>query len=92
MIYEITNLYALNKNEESKEKEIIQFEKVNPCDVRICGKTLSELETIINGLETERITEIKMTMENLSYLYNKLISDTVQSQRELINKVFCVHL
>ena len=44
-------------------------------EITICGYSLDEIITILNGLEIERITDIKMTMENLSYLFEKVCDE-----------------
>ena len=51
----------------------ITFELVNEDNIKILGKSLNEVITILQGLEFERITQIKMTMENLKLLYEKTI-------------------
>lgn len=44
-------------------------------EITICGYSLDEIITILNGLEIERITDIKMTMESLSYLFKKVCDE-----------------
>ena len=44
-------------------------------EITIYGYSLDEIITILNGLEIERITDIKMTMENLSYLFKKVCDE-----------------
>lgn len=44
-------------------------------EITIHGYSLNEIITILDGLEIERITDIKMTMENLSYLLKKVCDE-----------------
>lgn len=50
--------------------------------VTINGKSLDEVITILNGLEVERQLEIKMCMENLSYLFKKVCEQEQLRLRE----------
>ena len=61
------NYYRMKTNENDE----IVFEKVKIEDITICGKTINEIITILNGLDIERITGIKMAMENLDILINE---------------------
>ena len=57
----------------------------------ICGHSIEEVITILNGLEIERITDIKMTMGNLSILAEKLQEDfnkNLKKSFELATKQF----
>ena len=55
-------------------QEIIQdLKKVK--EPTICGHTVEEIITILNGLELERKLDIKMTMDNLRILSEKLQED-----------------
>jgi hypothetical protein len=55
-------------------QEIIQdLKKVK--EPTICGYSAEEVITILNGLELERILDIKMTMKNLQILSEKLQED-----------------
>ena len=60
----------------------IYFERVKEEDIRICGKTLKEIIMILNGLEAERITGIKLCMENI----NKYMDIILKEQQEQIKK------
>lgn len=55
--------------------------------IKICGKSLKEVIDILNGLEIERMTDIKMTMENLSYLFKKVIDEQNKIQQMAIKKM-----
>lgn len=62
------NLYERKETEDGYDYYV-------PYDIyktTICGKSLEEIITILKGLDLERITEIKMCMENLIE-YRKLI-------------------
>lgn len=56
-------------------------------NITICGKTIEEVITILNGLDIERILDIKMTMENLSYLFKKVIDEQNKRQQLAIKKM-----
>ena len=64
----------LDLSEKTKEKLLQTLKKeVNGMydNVTICGKKIREIVQISNGLDIEKMLDIKMTMENLSYLYKK---------------------
>lgn len=55
-------------------QEIIQdLEELKPTTIN--GYSIEEVITILNGLNLERILDIKMTMENLQILSKKLQED-----------------
>ena len=55
--------------------------------IKICGKSLDEVITILNGLNIERMLDIKMTMENLSYLSKKVIDKQNKMQQMAIKEM-----
>lgn len=64
------NLYERKETEDGYDYYV-------PYDIEkttICGKNIREIITILKGLEIERITEIKMCMENLIE-YRRLIDN-----------------
>ena len=65
------------------EKDIDKFFN----NMTIKGKTIEEIITILDGLEIEKILEIQMTMENLSYLFKKVIDDQNKMQQMTIKKI-----
>ena len=56
-------------------------------NIKICGKTLEEVIDILSGLEIERTLDIKMTMENLSYLFKKVIDEQNKMQQMAIKEM-----
>ena len=63
--------YNLYERKETKDG----YDYYVPYDIEkttICGKSIKEIRTILSALDLERITEIKMCMENLIE-YRKLI-------------------
>ena len=56
-------------------------------NIKICGKSLDEVITILNGLNIERMLDIKMTMENLSYLFKKIIDEQNKMQQMAIKEM-----
>lgn len=57
-------------------------------NMTIKGKTIEEIITILDGLETEKMLEIQMTMENLSYLFKKVIDEQNKMQQMTIKNMF----
>lgn len=78
------NFYRMKTNEDDE----IVFEKVKEEDITICGKTINEIVTILNGLDIERITGIKMAMENLGDLINKYMEAQMEAQEKIMRKTF----
>ena len=66
------------------EKDIDNFFN----NMTIKGKTIEEIITILDGLEIEKILEIQMTMENLSYLFKKVIDEQNKMQQMTIKNMF----
>lgn len=56
-------------------------------NVTICEKSLDEIITILNGLDIERMLDIKMTMENLSYLFKKVVAEQNKAQQMAIKNM-----
>ena len=56
-------------------------------NITICGKTIDEIINILNGLDIERMLDIKMTMENLSYLFKKVIDEQNKMQQMAIKEM-----
>ena len=65
------------------EKDIDNFFN----NMTIKGKTIEEIITILDGLEIEKMLEIQMTMENLSYLFKKAIDEQNKMQQMTIKKI-----
>ena len=65
------------------EKDIDNFFN----NMTIKGKTIEEIITILDGLEIEKILEIQMAMENLSYLFKKVIDEQNKMQQMTIKKI-----
>ena len=65
------------------EKDIDNFFN----NMTIKGKTIEEIINILDGLEIEKMLEIQMTMENLSYLFKKVIDDQNKMQQMTIKKI-----
>lgn len=66
------------------EKDIDNFFN----NMTIKGKTIEEIITILDGLEIEKMLEIQMTMENLSYLFKKVIDEQNKMQQMAIKNMF----
>ena len=65
------------------EKDIDNFFN----NMTIKGKTIEEIINILDGLEIEKMLEIQMTMENLSYLFKKVIDEQNKMQQMTIKKI-----
>lgn len=68
------------------------FEEWRKKILEYVGKTIDEIMTILNGLEIERITNIKMTMKNLSYLFEEVMKEQNKKLQENLNKMINNHL
>lgn len=56
-------------------------------NITICGKSIEEITTILNGLDIEKMLDIKMTMENLSYLFKKVVDEQNKMQQMAIKEM-----
>lgn len=54
----------------------------------ICGYTIKEAVTILNGLNIERATGIAVTMKNLDKLYKKLQEDLLAAHKMAMERTF----
>lgn len=84
----LLDYYRMKKDTDT---DTIYFQRVKEEDIKICGKSLNEVITILNGLELEKITNIEMTMENLSYLYKELLKEQYKVQQESIKRMFDIN-
>ena len=79
------NLYERKQTEDG-------YDYYTPYDIdkiTICGKSIDEIITILNALDLERITQIKVTMENLAQfkklLEKELMESAARSFRNSVN-------
>lgn len=56
-------------------------------EVTICGKNIEEVIQILNGLSIEEMLDIKMTMENLSYLYKRTLDEQYKKEQMIIKSM-----
>ena len=84
LIKEIQDLKEKERLYSTLEKDIDNFFN----NMTIKGKTIEEIITILDGLEIEKILEIQMTMENLSYLFKKVIDEQNKIQQMTIKNMF----
>lgn len=75
----LLDYYRMKKDTDT---DTIYFERVKEEDIKICGKSLTEVITILNGLEAERITGIELCMENI----NKYMELILKEQQEILVK------
>ena len=81
----------IDVSEKTKERLYSTLEKdINNFfnNMTIKGKTIEEIITILDGLEIEKTLEIQMTMENLSYLFKKVIDEQNKMQQMTIKNMF----
>lgn len=87
----MNNLLDYYRMKTDTDTDTIYFQKVKEEDIKICGKSIREIITILNGLEIEKMTNIEMTMENLSYLYKELLKEQYKCQQESIKRMFNIN-
>lgn len=82
--------YRLNTTDENGNS-CYKFTQVKEEDIKICGKSLKEVITILNGLEAERITGIKMCIETVNEYMDIILKEQqeqlMKSLREKFEKV-----
>jgi len=83
--------YRLNTSDK-EDDDCIKFTRVKEEDITICGKSIKEIVTILNGLELERQLDIKMTMENLSYLFKKVMEEQDKKLQENFDRMLKNHI
>ncbi len=78
-------LFNYYRQKEDENGNII-FEKIKEEDFTICGKTIEEIITILQGLDFERETQIKMVMGNLQKYVNFIREDENRAIQEAMTK------
>lgn len=76
----MTTLFDYYRKKIDEDGNIV-FEKVKEEDIKICGKRIEEVITILNGLDIEKRYQIEMTMENL-IKYKEIIDAEINKQLE----------
>lgn len=74
------------RKKEDENGNII-FELVKDRDITILGKPLIEVIEILNALDIEKITNIKMTMENLKLYQELLEKNYYDSIKNIMSKI-----
>lgn len=80
----------LDLSDETKKRlNVILHEEIEKefNNIKICDKTLDEVIAILNGLDMERRLDIKMTMENLTYLFKKALDEQNKWQQMEMKKM-----
>lgn len=85
MMNSLLEYYRMKKDTDT---DTIYFEKVKEEDIKICGKTLKEVITILNGLEAERITGMELCMENINKYMEFILKEQQESLTKALNKRF----
>jgi hypothetical protein len=85
-------IFNYYKKIEDPENNTIEFKRVNPEDIKICDKSVEEVIQILEGLELERIYDMKLTMTNLKKwieLINSELTHQLQAhEKEMLNKLY----
>lgn len=71
-----------------KDKDVIYFERVKEEDIKICGKTLREVITILNGLEAEKIAGMELCIENINKYMELILKEQQENLTKALNKRF----
>ena len=85
MMNSLLDYYRMKKDYDT---DTIYFEKVKEEDIKICGKSLREVITIINGLEAEKITGMELCMENINKYMELILKEQQESLTKALNKRF----
>jgi uncharacterized protein YqgV (UPF0045/DUF77 family) len=65
----------------------ITFEPIDMNEVKLMGKSIKEIIIILQGLELERQTGIKMTMKNLQKYIDLIREEQEKMMQESINRM-----
>ena len=85
MMNSLLDYYRMKRDYDT---DTIYFEKVKEEDIKICGKTLREVITILNGLEAERITGMELCIENINKYMELILKEQQESLTKALNKSF----
>lgn len=85
MMNSLLDYYRMKRDYDT---DTIYFEKVKEEDIKICGKTLREVITILNGLEAERISGMELCMENINKYMELILKEQQESLTKALNKRF----
>ncbi len=85
MMNSLLDYYRMKRDYDT---DTIYFEKVKEEDIKICGKTLREVITILNGLEAERVSGMELCMENINKYMELILKEQQESLTKALNKRF----
>ena len=85
MMNSLLDYYRMKRDYDT---DTIYFEKVKEEDIKICGKTLREVISILNGLEAEKITGMELCMENINKYMELILKEQQESLTKALNKRF----
>lgn len=86
--YPFKNIDALVNNFYSWHQQELERAVAEATPKTICGYTIKEAVTILNGLNIERVTGIAVTMKNLDKLYKKLQEDLLAAHKMAMERTF----
>ncbi len=81
----MTTLFNYYRQKVDEDGNIV-FEKVKEEDIKICGKRIEEVITILDGLDIEKRYQIEMTMENLIKYKEILDAEINKKLEESLNR------
>jgi len=85
MMNSLLDYYRMKRDYDT---DTVYFEKVKEEDIKICGKTLREVITILNGLEAERVSGMELCMENINKYMELILKEQQESLTKALNKRF----
>lgn len=84
----MNSLLEYYRMKKDTDTDTIYFEKVKEEDIKICGKTLREVITILNGLEAEKITGMELCIENINKYMEIILKEQQESLIKGLNEKF----
>lgn len=84
----MNSLLEYYRKKEDTDTNSIIFEQVKEEDIKICGKSLKEVITILQGLDLERTLDIQMTMKNLDMLFKELTKRDEEAYQKWLKNQF----
>ena len=84
----MNSLLEYYRMKKDTDTDTIYFEKVKEEDIKICGKTLREVITILNGLEAEKITGMELCIENINKYMEIILKEQQESLIKELNEKF----
>lgn len=84
----MNSLLEYYRMKKDTDTDTVYFEKVKEEDIKICGKTLKEVITILNGLEAEKIAGMELCIENINKYIELILKEQQENLIKALNKKF----